>query len=75
MARREQKMKSAVYDLQGYAVVLDKVVFVTRVFDADGGEGYQFNVRFTGDLRLAPRFPTRHEADLQRSLLIKALGG
>ena len=68
-------MKSAVYDLQGYAVVLDKVVFVTRVFEADDGEGFQFNVRFSGDLRLAPRFPTRHEADLQRSLLVKALGG
>lgn len=68
-------MKSAVYDLQGYAVVLDKVVFVTRVFEADDGEGFQFNVRFSGDLRLAPRFPTRHEADLQRSLLVKALEG
>ena len=68
-------MKSVVYDLQGYAVVLNKVVFVTRVFEADGGEGFQFNVRFSGDLRLAPRFPTRHEADLQRSLLIKALEG
>lgn len=66
-------MKSTVYDLQGYAVVLDKVVFVTRVFEADGGEGFQFNVRFSGELRLAPRYPTRHEADLQRSLLIKAL--
>ena len=64
---------SGVYELQGYAIVLRKIVFVTRVFEADGGEGYQFNVRFSGDLRLAPRFPTRHEADLQRSLLIKAL--
>jgi len=24
---------------------------------------------------LTPRFPTRHEADLQRSLLLKALAG
>lgn len=68
-------MNATVYDLQGYAVALDKVVFVTRVFEADDGEGFQFNVRFSGDLRLAPRFPTRHEADLQRSLLVKALGG
>ena len=68
-------MNATVYDLQGYAVTLDKVVFVTRVFEADDGEGFQFNVRFSGDLRLAPRFPTRHEADLQRSLLVKALGG
>lgn len=75
MAWRDQKMNATVYDLQGYAVALDKVVFVTRVFEADDGEGFQFNVRFSGDLRLAPRFPTRHEADLQRSLLVKALGG
>lgn len=68
-------MKLAVYELQGYAIVLNKVAFVTRVFEADDGEGFQFNIRFSGDLRLAPRFPTRHEADLQRSLLIKALEG
>jgi hypothetical protein len=62
-----------VYDIQGYAIVLDKVVFLTRVFEAEEGEGFQFNIRFAGDLRLAPKFATRHEADLQRSLLIKAL--
>ena len=66
-------MAETIYELQGYAMVLDKVVFLTRVFEAEDGEGYQFNIRFTGDLRLAPKFPTRHEADLQRSLLIKAL--
>ena len=66
-------MASKTHELQGYVIVLDKVVFITRVFEADGGEGYQFNVRFDGDLRLAPKFPTRHEADLQRSLLVKAL--
>ena len=66
-------MTSATHELQGYVIVLDKVVFVTRVFEAEGDEGYQFNIRFSGDLLLAPRFPTRHEADLQRSLLIKAL--
>jgi len=63
-----------VYELQGYAIVLDKIVFITRVFEADDGEGFQFNVRFAGEVRLSPRFPTRHEADLQRRLLIKALG-
>ena len=66
-------MAETIYELQGYAMVLNKVVFLTRVFEAEDGEGYQFNIRFTGDLRLAPKFPTRHEADLQRSLLIKAL--
>ena len=67
-------MTDRVYELQGYAIVLDKIVFITRVFEADDGEGFQFNLRFAGDIRLSPRFPTRHEADLQRRLLIKALG-
>jgi len=66
-------MKRSVIDLQGYAVVLDKIVFLTRVFEAEDEEGFQFNVRFVGDLRLGPKFPTRHEADLQRELLLKAL--
>jgi hypothetical protein len=73
MRRSRPKMTEKTYDLQGYAIVLDKVVFLTRVFEAEEGEGYQFNIRFAGDLRLAPRFPTRHEADLQRILLLKAL--
>ncbi len=68
-------MPEKIYEVQGYAIVLNKVIFLTRVFEADDGEGFQFNIRFAGDLRLAPKFPTRHEADLQRSLLIKALTG
>ena len=66
-------MAQKTYDLQGYSIVLDKIAFLTRVFEAEDGEGFQFNIRFGADLRLAPRFPTRHEADLQRSLLLKAL--
>jgi len=66
-------LSGRIYELQGYAIVLDKVVFLTRVFAAEDEEGYQFNIRFTGDLRLSPRFPTRHEADLQRSLLLQAI--
>jgi len=66
-------MTKPIYELQGYAIALNKVVFLTRVFEAEDGEGFQFNIHFAGDLRLAPKFPTRHEADLQRSLLIKAL--
>ncbi|MFC1688415.1 hypothetical protein ACFL07_01990 [Pseudomonadota bacterium] len=66
-------MAGQTYELQGYTIALDKVVFITRIFEAEDGEGYQFNIRFTGDLRLAPRFPTRPEAELQRSLLCKAL--
>lgn len=66
-------MAQKTYDLQGYSIVLDKIVLLTRVFEAEDGEGFQFNIRFASDLRLAPKFPTRHEADLQRSLLLKAL--
>jgi len=67
------KMAEGLYEIQGYAIVLDKVAFLTRVFKAEDEEGFQFNIRFSGDLRLTPKFPTRHEADLQRSLLINAL--
>jgi len=69
----ELLVKNRIYELQGYAMALDKVIFLTRVFEAEDGEGFQFNIRFGGDMRLAPKFATRHEADLQRSLLIKAL--
>ena len=66
-------MGNRVFELQGYAIVLDKVAFVTRIFEAEENEGYQFNIRFSSDVRLAPKFPTRNEAELQRGLLIKAI--
>ena len=66
-------MARKVREVQGYAVVVDKVVFVTRVFEAEDGEGYQFNIRFSEELRLAPRFPTRHQAELERELLLEAI--
>ncbi len=66
-------MAKIIYELQGYSIVLDKIAFVTRVFKAGDEEGYQFNVRFCGELRLAPQFPTRHDADLARELLVKAM--
>lgn len=66
-------MARSIYDIQGYAVVLDKIIFLTRVFKAEDDEGYQFNIRFSDELLLAPKFPSRHEADLQRELLLKAL--
>jgi hypothetical protein len=40
-----RQMAGKVFELQGYAIVLDKVVFLTRVFEAEDGEGYQFNIR------------------------------
>ena len=66
-------MATSIYELQGYSIVLRKIAFVTRVFKADDEQGYRFNIRFNGDLRLAPQFPTRNDADLARELLIKAL--
>ena len=66
-------MTTRVYDLQGYAVVVSNIAFITRVFEADADEGYQFNVRFIGDMRLSPKYATRSEADLSRQLLIQAI--
>lgn len=66
-------MSSRIYELQGYVIALDKIAFITRVFDAADEEGYQFNVRFAAEVRLSPKFPTRNEAELARRLLIQAL--
>jgi hypothetical protein len=66
-------MSKTIHEMQGYAIVTDKIVFVTRVFKAEGDEGYQFNIALSGDVRLSPRFATRHEADLERELLLKSV--
>jgi len=66
-------MGRAVYELQGFAILLDKVALVSRVFTADNNEGYQFNISFNGELRLPVKFPTRSDADLERQLFLKAL--
>ena len=68
-------MGTAVYELQGFAIALDKVVLVSRVFAADNNEGYQFNITFSNELRLPAKFPTRTDADLERQLFLKALKG
>lgn len=66
-------MARTTYDLQGYTLVLNKVAFITRVFEAEADEGFQFNVRFAADVRLSPKFPTRQEAELHRKMLVSAL--
>lgn len=66
-------MTDRIREIQGYAIVVDKVCFVTRVFEADGNEGFQFNVSFAGDQRLALKFSTRHDAELERELLLKSI--
>ena len=65
-------MSRGVYELQGFAIIMDKVALVSRVFDADNDEGYQFNITFSTDLRLPVKFPTRHEADLELMVRICA---
>lgn len=66
-------MHRTIYELQGFAIVLDKVALVSRVFTADNNEGYQFNITFGDNLRLPVKFPTRTDADLERQLFLKAL--
>lgn len=66
-------MSRSVYELQGFAIILDKVALISRVFDADNDEGYQFNITFSSDLRLPAKYPTRHEADLERQLFLSAV--
>ena len=66
-------MTQAVLEIQGYAVVLNKICFITRVFRAENEEGFQFNIRFSDKLILPAKCPSRHDAELQRGLLIKAL--
>ena len=66
-------MGRAIYELQGFAITLDKVALVSRVFTADNNEGYQFNISLSSELRLPVKFPTRTDADLERQLFLKAL--
>ena len=66
-------MGRAIYELQGFAIALDKVLLVSRVFEANNNEGYQFNITFSSELRLPAKFPTRTDADLERQLFLKAL--
>ncbi len=60
------------YDLKGYTLVLEKIVFVSAVFTANHDEGKQFNVRLVGDL-LKFKFPNHADAVLARELLVKAM--
>jgi len=66
-------MNRSLYELKGFAIVLDKVVLVSPVFMAESNEGFQFNITFSGELRLPMKFPTRTDADLERQLFLKAL--
>lgn len=63
----------SVHEIKGYCIVLARVAFVTRVFEARDDEGFQFNVQMSGDTRLAFKYPDRAEATLARELLVEAL--
>jgi len=63
----------SLYEIQGYTLVLGKIVFITRVFEAAGNAGAQFNIQLEGSAILRLRFPDRADATLTRELLVKAL--
>ncbi len=62
-----------IHEIKGYVVVLDRIVHLTRVFEAKNGEGAQFNIQLDGNAKLLLKFPDRATATLERDLLVKAL--
>ncbi len=60
-------MSKSLYELQGFAIVLDKVALVSRVFEAENKEGYQFNITINSDLRLPVKFPTRNDEHREKA--------
>lgn len=60
------------YDLKGFTLALNHIVFVSAVFIADNQKSSQFNVRVTDDL-LQFKFPNHAEAVLARGMLVKEL--
>jgi len=63
------------YDVQGFTLCLNKVVMLSSIFEADRDEGWQFNIRLVGDVRLQIKQPTRAAALLEREMLVRALNG
>ena len=68
-------MSREIYEIQGFTVVLDKIQFVSRIFEAREKEGFQFNIRFHGETLLSIKSATRADATLERELLVKTLRG
>jgi len=64
---------SKTYDVQGFTLCLDHVILLSSLFETKNGEGWQFNIRLTGDVRLRVKKPTRAEALLERQMLVQAL--
>jgi len=61
------------YEIAGFTLVLDKIMMISAVFEADNEEGWQFNVRLVSGGRIAVKRPDRSQATLDRELLIKAI--
>ncbi|MEE4330895.1 MAG: hypothetical protein V2J10_08510 [Wenzhouxiangella sp.] len=68
-------MQARTYDIQGFTLCLDKVVLLSSVFEAENAEGWQFNIRLLGDVRVKVKRPDRPAALLERQMLVRALNG
>ncbi len=66
-------MAREIYEIQGFTVVLDRIQFISRIFEARDNEGFQFNIRFSGESLLSIKSATRADSTLERELLVKAL--
>ncbi|MEM9304946.1 MAG: hypothetical protein AAGE01_22735 [Pseudomonadota bacterium] len=60
------------HEIQGYVLVLNQVVHITRVFTAPE-EGFQFNIGLTSGTLIKLKYPDRATAVLKRDLLIEAI--
>jgi len=61
------------YDIAGFTLVLDKIMMISAVFEANNNEGWQFNVRLVSGGRVPVKRPDRSQAMLDRELLVKAI--
>jgi len=68
-------MTDRTYDIQGFTLCLDKIVLLSAVFEAENSEGWQFNIRLMGDVRVRIKRPDRPSALLERQMLVRALNG
>ena len=60
------------YDIKGFTLVLNQVVFISAIFVTEDQKNSQFNVKVVDDL-LQFKFPNHADAVLARGLLTKAL--
>ncbi len=68
-------MSKNIHTIKGYALVLNKILFVTPLFKAENDEGIQFNISMGDGVRVQAKYPTREDATLARELLLRAIEG